>query len=292
MFKTLKNVPLSDKTSYRIGGPARFYAEPCREEDIVGAYRFAFDRGLSVFVLGRGTNLLVSDRGVDGLVINLSAEFSSVDWDNVTASVLSGFPLDGLAEAAAQRGLAGIEELSGIPGTVGGAVVMNAGAFDTETAHTLRRVRVLRVPELSVETIEAPDLAFGYRSSALKGKSGVVLSAVFEFRLSDADTVAAVRKKILARRGEKQPLSFPSCGSVFKRPPGNYAGTLIESCGLKGFKIGGAMVSEKHANFIVNTGNARAEDVRGVIRHVQKTVYEERGISLEPEVMFVGDFDE
>jgi len=205
---------------------------------------------------------------------------------------LSGFLLDDLADAAARRGLAGIEELSGIPGTVGGAVVMNAGAFDTETAHTLRRACVLRVPELTVETVEASDLALGYRSSALKGKGDVVLSAVFEFKRSDAETVTAARRKILARRGEKQPLNLPSCGSVFKRPLGNYAGTLIESCGLKGFKHGGAMVSEKHANFIVNTGNAKAEDVRGVIRHVQKTVYEKTSIQLEPEVMFVGEFDE
>jgi len=291
MPKISENVPLSDKTSYRIGGPARFYAESCCEADIVDAYRFAFDRGMTVFILGRGSNLLVSDRGIDGLVVNLSAKFSLVEWDNVAASVLSGFLLDDLAKAAAQRGLAGIEELSGIPGTIGGAVVMNAGAFDTETAHTLRSVRVLRIPELAVETVEASDLALGYRSSALKGKSDVVLSAVFEFKRSDAETVISARKNILNRRREKQPLDLPSCGSVFKRPHGNYAGTLIESCGLKGFKIGGAMVSEKHANFIVNTGDAKAEDVRGVIRHVQKTVYERTSIQLEPEVMFVGQFD-
>jgi UDP-N-acetylmuramate dehydrogenase len=165
---------------------------------------------------------------------------------------------------------------------------MNAGAFDTETAHTLRSARVLRVPALTVETVQANDLALGYRSSALKGKKDVVLSAVFEFTQSDAETVLSVREKIQSRRREKQPLDLPSCGSVFKRPPDNYAGTLIESCGLKGFSIGGAMISQKHANFIVNTGGAKAEDVRNVIQHIQKIVYEKTGISLEPEVMFVG----
>jgi UDP-N-acetylmuramate dehydrogenase len=288
MLKIVENVPLADKTSYRIGGPARFYAEPCCEDDIIEAYRFAAGRGLAVFVLGRGTNLLVSDRGVDALVLNLAAKYTFVEWDNVSASVSGGFLLDGLALAAARKGLAGIEELSGIPGTIGGAVVMNAGAFDTETAHTLRSVRVLRVPALTVETVQASDLALGYRSSALKGKKDVVLSAVFEFKQSDAEKVLSAREKILSRRREKQPLDLPSCGSVFKRPTGNYAGTLIESCGLKGFSVGGATVSEKHANFIVNTGGAKAEDVREVIRHVQKVVYEKTGISLEPEVMFVG----
>jgi len=292
MLKILENVPLAGKTSYEIGGPARFYAEPLSEEEVVEAVSCAADRGLPVCVLGNGSNMLISDRGFGGLVVNLSACFSAVSWDKAKAFVLGGFPLDELTEQAARRGCAGIEDLSGIPGTVGGAVVMNAGAFGTEVAKTLRSARVLRVRGQAVETVAAEDLALGYRSSAIRGSGDIVLSAVFEFEAADASELAASREQVLNRRRAKQPLSLPSCGSVFKRPPDNYAGTLIESSGLKGFWIGGAMVSEKHANFIVNTGGASAEDVRGVIRHVQKVVYENSGILLEPEVVFVGEFAE
>jgi UDP-N-acetylmuramate dehydrogenase len=247
-----------------------------------------------VFILGNGSNLLVSDSGIDALVVNLSANFSEIHWDDsgAAASVSGGFPLNGLTLAAAERGRAGIEGLAGIPGTVGGAVVMNAGAFDTEVARTLRSARVLRVPQLAVEDVPAGDLALGYRSSAIKGTPDVVLSAFFEFEPADAAQIMSSREQILNRRREKQPLNYPSCGSLFKRPPGNYAGTLIESCGLKGFRVGGAMVSEKHANFIINADNAKADDVRGVIRRVQKAVYENSGILLEPEVIFVGEFGE
>jgi UDP-N-acetylmuramate dehydrogenase len=296
MVDILENVPLAGKTSYKIGGPARLYAEPHTEEDIADLYRRASGRGVPAFVLGNGSNLLVSDKGINALVINLSARFSGISWHDgggsMAAVALSGFLLDDLAAAAASRGRSGIEGLSGIPGTVGGAVAMNAGAFGAEVARTLRSARVLRVPALVVEDVSVDDLAFGYRSSAIKGGGDIVLSAVFEFEAGDAGELVSSRKRILEKRAEKQPLDYPSCGSVFKRPIGNYAGTLIESCGLKGFRLGGAAVSEKHANFIINAGNAKAEDVRGVIRHVQKTVYENSGVLLEPEVIFAGEFEE
>lgn len=290
-LRILENVPLDGKTSYGIGGPARFYAEPLSEEEVAEACRRAAERGLPVVVLGNGSNMLISDRGVNALVVNLSACFSAVSWDRAKAFVLGGFPLDELAAEAARRGCAGIEELSGIPGTAGGAVVMNAGAFGTEIAKTLRSARVLRSRGLEVETVAAEQLALGYRTSAIRGSGDIVLSAVFEFEPADAGELVASREQVLNRRRAKQPLRLPSCGSVFKRPPDNYAGTLIESSGLKGFSVGGAMISEKHANFIVNTGGATAEDVRGVIRHAQKVVYESSGILLEPEVVFVGEFD-
>ncbi|MDR0307674.1 MAG: UDP-N-acetylmuramate dehydrogenase [Chitinispirillales bacterium] len=288
MLNLFENIPLKDKTSYKIGGAAKFYSEPRSEEEIIELYRFALQRGLSVFVLGNGSNVVVSDEGLDGLVINLSVNFSKLDWDGSSALVSSGFSLDELAEAAAQKRFGGMEELSGIPGTIGGAVVMNAGAFNTEISHTLRSVRILKISTLTIETIPASELAFGYRQSAIKNSGNLVLSAIFDFKLSPDAT--QIRQRILDKREQKQPLDFPNCGSVFKRPPGNYAGTLIESCGLKGFKAGGAMVSPKHANFIVNTGNALAEDVRSVILHIQKTVFDKTGILLEPEVIFIGKF--
>ena len=284
----LENVPLNDKTSYKIGGAARYYCEPQSENEIIQLYKFAIERNLPVFILGRGSNLVISDEGLDALVINLSAKFTNVEWDGMSAVVQSGFGLDELAALSAGKGYGGMEELSGIPGTVGGAVVMNAGAFNTDVSHTLRSARVLRVSTLRIEEVSAGELAFGYRRSAVKDSGDLVLSAVFDFKISPE--AALIRQQILEKREQKQPLDFPSCGSVFKRPPGNYAGTLIESCGLKGFTLGGAAVSAKHANFIINTGNAKAEDVRGIIRHVQETVFAKTGVNLETEVIFVGKF--
>ncbi|MDR3013080.1 MAG: UDP-N-acetylmuramate dehydrogenase [Chitinispirillales bacterium] len=291
-MKILENITLADKTSYKIGGRARFYIEPESEDEIIEAHRFAAERGVSVFILGNGSNLLISDNGINAVVINLAARFSKIEWDGLTAVASGGFLLDDLAADAAKRGATGIVELSGIPGTIGGAVIMNAGAFDADIAKTLQSARIFRASSQTFETVAAADLALSYRSSSLKGGMDVVISATFEFETMVASSPSLTREKILAARNEKQPLDYPSCGSVFKRPPGNYAGTLIQSCNLKGFKIGGAMVSDKHANFIINTGNATAEDVRSVIRHVQKTVYENSEILLEPEVIFVGEFNE
>ncbi|MDR2591333.1 MAG: UDP-N-acetylmuramate dehydrogenase [Chitinispirillales bacterium] len=292
MLKIAENVRLADKTSYRIGGPARYYVEPRSESGIVEACRFAADNGLPLFVLGNGSNVLISDAGFAGLVVNLSKYFSALSWDKTTAFVLSGTPLDDLAGEAAERGCAGIECLSGIPGTVGGAVVMNAGAFDADVSKTLRSVRVLKASALMIETIPVKDLNFGYRTSALKGGGDVVLSATFDFTSGDAAQLKSLRDDIIAKRRAKQPVDSPSCGSVFKRPPDGFAGTLVESCGLKGFRIGLAEVSEKHANFIINTGSAKAEDVRALIRHVQQAVFEKHGVLLEPEVIFLGEFRE
>jgi UDP-N-acetylmuramate dehydrogenase len=290
MLEIAENIRLAGKTAYKIGGPARYYTEPRSEGEVVEACRFATDRDLPLFILGNGSNMLISDSGFDGFVVNLSRYFSALNWDGATAFALSGFPLDELAAVAAERGCAGMECLSGIPGTVGGAVVMNAGAFDVDISKTLRSVRVLKALTHTIETVSARDLNLGYRTSAIRKSGDVVLSATFDFPAGDAAKLKSVRDDIIAKRKAKQPVDFPSCGSVFKRPPNGFAGTLIESCGLKGFKIGMAEVSEKHANFIINAGNAKAEDVRAVIRHVQKTVFEKRGVRLEPEVIFLGEF--
>jgi UDP-N-acetylmuramate dehydrogenase len=292
MRKITENVRLADKTSYRIGGPARYYAEPRSEEDISEACRFAAEKGIPLFILGNGSNVLISDAGFDGLAVNLSKHFSALTWDDATAFVLSGFPLDDLAADAADRGCAGIERLSGIPGTVGGAVAMNAGAFDTDISQTLRSARVLKISAHTIETVSAKDLNFGYRTSAIKNSGDVLLSATFDFSPDDAARLKSTRDEIISKRKAKQPVDSPSCGSVFKRPQGGFAGSLIESCGLKGFRIGMAEVSEKHANFIINTGSATAEDVRAVIRRVQQVVFEKHGILLEPEVIFLGEFRE
>jgi UDP-N-acetylmuramate dehydrogenase len=292
MLKISENVSLAAKTSYRLGGPARYYAEPRSEGEVVDACRFAGEKGVSRFILGNGSNVLISDVGFGGLVVNLSRNYSAASWDGATAFALGGFPLDALAAEAAERGCAGIEGLSGIPGTVGGAVAMNAGAFDAEVSQTLRNVRVLRAVAHSIETVSANDLGLGYRTSAIKGSGDAVLSATFDFKAGDAAQLKSLRREILGKRRDKQPVDSPSCGSVFKRPANGYAGALIESCGLKGFSVGMAKVSEKHANFIINTGSAKAEDVRKVISRVQKAVFEKHGVLLEPEVVFLGEFQE
>ncbi|MCL2184000.1 MAG: UDP-N-acetylmuramate dehydrogenase [Chitinispirillia bacterium] len=291
MVTFLENVPLAGKTTYRIGGPARYYAEPQDEDEVAEAYRFAQDRKLPALILGNGSNMLISDMGFDGVVINLSAKLTMLAWNGTMAFASGGYPLDDFIAAAAERGYAGVEWLSGIPGTVGGAVVMNAGAFDAVISDKLNSVRVMRAGTLEIDTVYAQDIAFGYRRSAIQGTGDLVLSAIFELKDDDPARVTATRNDILNKRAEKQP-SEPSCGSAFKRPPGNYAGTLIQASGLKGFKIGAVEVSEKHANFFTNTGGATAEDVRVVMRHVQKKVYEDSGVLLEPEVVFVGEFKE
>ncbi|GBU20842.1 UDP-N-acetylenolpyruvoylglucosamine reductase [Fibrobacteres bacterium R8-0-B4] len=292
MLKIVEHVRLADKTSYRIGGPARFYAEPRSEGEVAEACRFAADKGVPLFVLGKGSNVLISDAGFSGLAVNLSKYFSAQSWDKTTAFVLSGTPLDDLAAEAVERGCTGIELLSGIPGTVGGAVVMNAGAFDADISKTLRCVRVFKASTHIIETIPAKDLNLGYRTSSLKGGGDVILSATFDFTSGDTAQLKSSRDDVITKRRAKQPVDSPSCGSVFKRPPDGFAGTLIELCGLKGFRVGMAEVSEKHANFIINTGSAKAEDVRAVIKHVQKTVFEKQGVLLEPEVIFLGEFKE
>ncbi|MFP4012666.1 MAG: UDP-N-acetylmuramate dehydrogenase [Chitinispirillaceae bacterium] len=287
----LENVCLAGKTTYRIGGCARFYAEPETETDLLQLYSHATAQNTQVFVLGKGSNVLVSDRGWDGMVICLS-KLCGVEFDGCRVEAQGGLRLDELVALAVKKGFAGMEELSGIPGTVGGAVVMNAGAFSSCISDTFKMARVLKTSQNTVSEIGSEQMRFGYRHSAVKENNDIVLSAVFEFRQADAEMLAELRRNILCRRKGKQPLNHPNCGSVFKRPPGNYAGTLIEMSGLKGFRIGDVEVSQKHANFIVNRGKGCAEDVRRVIRHVQKTVFERFDVLLEPEVLFVGTFDE
>jgi len=290
----IEGVSLHDKTTYRIGGKAHYYAAPQSDEEICAVGNWSKEHGVPLFVLGKGSNLLVSDYGWPGLVLHIDGgdTVATLQWDKRSVTAPGGISLNDLVKSAADNGFSGMEELAGIPGTVGGGVIMNAGAFSQCIADTLVSVTCWMQEDGSVCTIAASDLLLGYRTSVLKGTGSIVLSAQFTFSKTDTpEMVNERRREILERRKAKQPLDYPNCGSVFKRPPGNYAGTLIEKCGLKGFTIGGAQVSEKHANFIINKGNARAEEVRSLIATIQKRVYEESGILLEPEVIFVGAFD-
>jgi UDP-N-acetylmuramate dehydrogenase len=262
-------------------------------EDIIDSLTWARKNREAVLVLGKGSNILVSDKGWDGLVIDLSARWTGIAWDGCTAESRSGALLHTLVKESVDRGCAGLEKLAGIPGSVGGAVVMNAGAFGRSVSDCLISVECLDPLSAELKTLGVRDLGASYRSTVFKNSGAIVVSARFCFVKGDPSAeVREAFREVLARRKDRHPLDLPNCGSVFKNPPGTTAGKLIEQCGLKGAQRGAAEVSRKHANFIVNHGNASASDVRGLISYVQKTVYEKSGVLLEPEVIFAGEFSE
>lgn len=281
-----QNVPLSELTTFRIGGPASFVLEPVHEDQIADALNAAYQEGCPVFLLGRGSNLLASDAGYRGLVIRFDRPLFEPVYDGAVVRASAGASLTQLAKDTVSRGLMGLERLCGIPGSLGGACAMNAGAYGAELSDTLTRVKVLNEGKTEWVSIEPGML--GYRKSPFAFPGCVVLEA--ELRLLPDDGGAAERmRECLAKRKEKQPLEYPSAGSVFKRPAGHFAGALIEQCGLKGLSVGGARVSEKHAGFIVNTGGATARDVETLIGRIRETVLRETGVLLECEIKRMGE---
>jgi len=291
MIEFRNSVPLSEKTTFRIGGSAQWYLAPRTADEVAGAMDRARNESLPVLVLGCGSNILVSDRGWPGLVIDCSS-FTSIAWDGGLVTAQAGVRLDALVGDAVRQGYAGMEELSGIPGSVGGAVIMNAGAFSSCIADTVQDATYFDMSDCRIVTAAKNELGLGYRTSLLQAKKTIVLSASFLLRPDSSEKLQEVRRTVLEKRRAKQPLDLPNCGSVFKRPAGHYAGALIEQAGLKGFGYGNAEISSKHANFIVNRGNATAAEVRHLIVLAQKAVYERYGVLLEPEVVFAGEFDE
>lgn len=285
-----ENVELKKHCSYGVGGPARYYAEPTSTSELSELITEFHEKDIPLFILGKGSNILMSDAGFDGAVINLS-EMKEISISENTVTAQAGALLTKTVMKAVTLGLAGMEDLAGIPGTVGGGVLMNAGAYSQTISDTLVSVTWLDMESGEIITSPKEELTFSYRTSSFKNRSAVILSA--QFSLTEGDP-AALRETVMAiqeKRRAMQPLNFPSCGSVFKRPPGNYAGALIEAAGLKGFSVGGAQVSEKHANFIINQNHATAEDIRSCISEVRKAVHGHSGILLEPEVIFIGKFE-
>ncbi len=280
--------PMSRHTSFRIGGPARRMAFLASGEQLVLLLAEAERLGARPLVIGNGTNLLCPDAGLDRLVIDTSAALNRVESagpDTVTAE--AGASLARAADFACRQGLTGLEFTHGIPGTVGGAVCMNAGAYGGEMRQVVQAVTVL-FPEEGIRTLSGGDLAFGYRRSFLTDRpDAVVLRAVFRLAPGDPDEIRQQMRELMERRRASQPLDLPSAGSTFKRPEGYFAGTLIDQCGLKGLTVGGAQVSEKHAGFIVNRGGATSADVRELIRQVQARVLDATGVRLEPEVRII-----
>lgn len=281
-----ENVPLCDLVSFRVGGPAAFVLQPRDEGALCRALDLCRDEGIPVILLGNGTNVLPSDEGFEGLILQLSGDGSAPVFEGERVIAGAGCSLTALAKESVQRGLMGLERLCGIPGTVGGAVAMNAGAYGGEIKNVLSRVRLYRDGAFLWEDARLDEM--GYRKSPYAWPKTVVTAVELQLTPDDG-TAAAVMADCMRRRREKQPLSLPSAGSTFKRPQGHFAGALIEGCGLKGCSIGGAQVSELHAGFIVNRGGATAGDIEALMKHVQDTVFNETGVTLEPEVKRLED---
>lgn len=297
-MKVLKNEALKLHTSFRVGGPAKVYVVPEDIEELQKLIRFLYDEKLPYDIIGNGTNLLVSDAGVDHVVveigralegIELLPEANASDEKTYYLRVLAGTLLSKAAQFAATQELAGMEALRGIPGTLGGAVTMNAGAYGTEMKDVLYSVDVL-TPEGELQTLTPAELELGYRHSVIPERGYIVVAATLALRKGDPAEIQARMADFQNRRKEKQPLDKASAGSTFKRPEGYFAGKLIEDTGLRGFRHGGAQVSEKHCGFVINDGTARAADIYWLIGEVRKRVLLEQHVELTPEVKIWGNF--
>lgn len=286
--KILRDEPLANHTTWRIGGPADLLIQPKDKASLILAVQVIHRHNIPWSVIGRGSNLLVRDRGIRGAVLKVAEGLSHCKFRGQEVCVGAGYSMIRLTVEAGKKGLTGLEFAGGIPGTVGGAIYMNAGAHGSDLSRILKSAEVLFDDgEVSVLTNE--EMKFAYRTSLLQTKKGIVLEATFQLREGDRKEIAAVLATNKDRRRRTQPLQMPCAGSVFRNPPGDHSGRLIEAAGLKGFQIGGAQVSEMHANFIVNRGGATASDVLTLMDHVRRTIMEKYGVDLHPEVLVVGE---
>lgn len=286
-FNALVNAPMSEHTTLKLGGPADYLAFPRSTEEINALFAEAGAYNLPVTVIGHGSNLLVLDGGIRGLVICIGKNMRTVTREGNTITAQAGAMLGSVAMEAAEAGLTGLEFASGIPGTVGGGVTMNAGAYNGEMSQVVKTVRAL-IPGGEEVILSREEMDFSYRHSAVTEKNLIVTEATFELQPGDPAKIRAKMSELNARRAEKQPLDVPSAGSTFKRPEGFFAAALIDQCGLKGYSIGGARVSMKHAGFLVNTGTS-SKDFYDLMQKVQQIVEERVGVKLEPEIRVLGE---
>ena len=280
------NEPMSGHTTFRIGGPAKYLVEPEDTEQLVQVLKLLRAEKEPYFILGNGSNLLVSDEGYDGVVVKIGPAMSRIQVEGSRITVGAGALMSQVARAALEHGLAGLEFASGIPGTLGGGIVMNAGAYGGELSQVVRQVTVL-TREGDIRVMDNAAMDFGYRYSVVKKEDLIVTEIVMELQNGDKVKIKDTMDDLAVRRREKQPLEYPSAGSTFKRPEGYFAGELIMKAGLRGYQVGGARVSDKHCGFVVNMGGATAKDVHTVITDVQDKVKEVFGVDLEPEVIFL-----
>jgi UDP-N-acetylmuramate dehydrogenase len=283
-----ENEPMSRHTTFRVGGPARIFLTVHDDGQLAELLGLLKGRQLPYFILGNGSNLLVADRGFDGVVIALGEEYARIEVQENRIRAGAAAMLGKVAKAAMEQGLSGLEFAAGIPGSLGGGVVMNAGAYGGELSQVVTRVKAMD-EQGNIVCLENKDLQMGYRTSIFKQKNYLILQATMELTPSRTESVAEKMKEYNRQRQEKQPLEYPSAGSTFKRPKGYYAGKLIMEAGLRGFSVGGAQVSEKHCGFIINKGQATAADIHGLIDEVTRKVEENSGVKLEPEVIFLGE---
>ena len=280
--------PMKHHCTFQTGGPADYFVEVSSWRVLFTVLALLKEEGVPVTVLGKGSNVLVKEGGIRGAVVTLGEGFRQVRRDGNCLVVGAGTPLSQMALAAMEASLSGVAFAGGIPGTFGGAVVMNAGAYGGELKDVLKEVTVLD-QKLQVQTLPASALDLGYRHSNIIEKGYLVLEGVLELEEGDKEAIRAQMKDYATRRREKQPLEYASAGSTFKRPEGHFAGALIEQCGLKGYQVGGGAVSTKHAGFVVNLGQAKSDDLLAVIAHVQSVVLEQTGVALECEVKIIGE---
>lgn len=286
----LLNEPLKNHTTLKIGGPADLYYEPKNIESLKTALSYIKEVNVPIRAIGRGSNLLVADGGIEGVVIKVGEGLNHLEKSDNTIRVGGGYSLITLATLMSREAFTGLEFAAGIPGSVGGAVFMNAGAHGSDMSKIVEKALIL-FPDGELKWLSTEELGFSYRTSILQEKGGICVEAVLVLEKGDKETIMAELKKNKDYRRNTQPWNFPCCGSVFRNPLPNYAGQLIESSGLKGTQIGGAQISEMHANFIVNTGDAKAKDVLELISFIQKTIKEKHGVDLHTEVEIIGRND-
>ena len=282
--------PMSGHTTFRIGGNADIYVSIINDKELLRLLDFLKDRGIPCFIIGKGSNLLVSDEGYRGVIIEIGTGYSGLHMLGDLIVAKAGTPMSKLSHFAMEHELTGLEFAGGIPGTVGGGIIMNAGAYGGEMRQVMSRTKVI-TPDGEIKTLTNSEMEFEYRNSKAKREGYVILNAEFRLHHGDRSVIEGIMRDLTAKRREKQPLEYPSAGSTFKRPEGYFAGKLIADCGLKGLTIGGAQVSEKHAGFLINKGGATASDMYSLINEVAKRVKESYGVRLEPEVIFLGEFN-
>jgi UDP-N-acetylmuramate dehydrogenase len=277
-----ENAPIAPYCSMKAGGNAKYLCFPENPDELKACILLMREKDVKTLILGNASNTLFSDEGYDGAII-FTTRINNVEVSGLKITAECGAPLSSLSTIAVKEALTGLEFSYGIPGTVGGGVFMNAGAYGGELCDCFAQALFL-TPSLKEIVLTRDEMGFSYRKSVMSDKGFILLSATFELKKGDPVSIRAAMDNFMRLRKEKQPLEYPSCGSAFKRPPNAYAGALIEQCGLKGYSIGGAQVSEKHAGFIINKDNAKANDIIKLIDYVSDTVYEKTGIRLEPEI--------
>ncbi|TAH56890.1 MAG: UDP-N-acetylmuramate dehydrogenase [Methanosarcina mazei] len=288
-MQILYNEPMKNHTSFKLGGPAEKFIEPKDTTELIEAIKSLREQDIPYYIIGNGSNLLISDKGLKGAIVKIGDSFGSVSINEDLIIAESGVLLSTLSKMAAREGLTGLEFASGIPGALGGAVTMNAGAYGGEMKDVIEWVEVLD-KDLNIKRLKNDEMKFMYRKSVIEPGKLIVLRCCIRLKKGNREAINSRMAELAEKRKSKQPINLPSAGSTFKRPEGYFAGKLIEDAGLKGFSIGGAQVSTLHCGFVVNNGDATAKDVYDLIRHVQKTVFEKFNVMLEPEVKILGEF--